>query len=431
MKKPFIMLLAFVLLCAGMLGAVVYAFWDTATESQRENRKLAELPTLSAEGWFSGSFARDFEGFLNDHVFQRDGLIDAAQRLEGYLEKEMEMKLVTAGQAPEGGTEPENQADLPPRDAPASGSGEAGPNQAAPSPEAADSVVILSDRILSTFTYSENNTERYVEAVSAFFDLFPDYVTKVKLLVPFRIAFEPPSVSAVSDDQKAAIQEVYSKLDPLIITVDAYSVLEANSTPLDDIFFRTDHHWTHYGAYLGAKAIFDTLEQTFATIDHYQPVAGDPFLGYLYAQNPSEGLKQHQDTLVCYFPQSHPVLTAENHFYDENGVLTVKTEPLLDPSRYGYYSFAARSYAWLDIQGANPQGPSVLLMGDSYCNALCTWVAENVSRLVVVDPREYDLGREGILELYDQYKFSQVIVCNYVNNLESGYYSGLMQSLTE
>ena len=73
----------------------------------------------------------------------------------------------------------------------------------------------------------------------------------------------------------------------------------------------------------------------------------------------------------------------------------------------------------------------MLLMGDSYCNALCTWVAENVSRLVVVDPREYGLGREGILELYDQYKFSQVIVCNYVNNLESGYYSGLMQSLTE
>ena len=439
MKKPFIMILAFVLLCAGMLGFTGYAFWDTATESQRENRLLAELPTMDDKtwlhDWFSGSFAEAFESFLNDHVYKRDVLIDAAQRMEGFLEKEMEIKLVSTGTTPDNGSKKDQQTGRLPQDtAPENNSGEKNNETLPPAPtgETVDGgVVILNDRILTTYFNSEKNIDCYVEAASAFFDLFPDYVTKVNMLVPTRIAFEEPAVASICDSQKEAIQEVYSRLDPMIYTVDAHSALEANSTVLDDIYFRTDHHWTHYGAYLGAKAIFDTLEQDFVTIDHYQKSFEDTFLGYLYAQHPSESLKQHKDQLICYFPEEHPVLTAENHKYDETGNMTVETAPILDPSRSGYYSFAARNYAWLDIQGANPQGPSVLLVGDSYCNALCTWIAENASRVVLIDPRDYNLGKEGIMELYTRYRFSEVFLCDYVCVLESSYFIGKIGGLTE
>ena len=57
MKKPIITILAFVLLIAAMFGAVLYCFWDTATESVAENRTLASQPTAYRTDWFSGSFS--------------------------------------------------------------------------------------------------------------------------------------------------------------------------------------------------------------------------------------------------------------------------------------------------------------------------------------------------------------------------------------
>ena len=433
MKKPIITILAFVLLIAAMFGAVLYCFWDTATESVAENRTLASQPTANRTDWFSGSFSKAFESFLNDHVYARDVFISAAQTMEGSVEKQMELKIVKSTGALNAPSDTSGPVSQRTQEAVTNEPQTQDPGQTVDESagDTESNVVILSDRILSTFHRSEKKLSYYADTVGAFFDLFPDYVIKVNMLVPSRIAFEESQVAALSDDQKATIEEVYAMLDPMVYTVDAYSALQAAGGDLDKIFFRTDHHWTHFGAYLGAKAIFDTLEQDFTGIEHYEEQSGDPFLGYLYDQHQTESLKQHRDALVCYFPREHETLLVENHRYDESGALTVSMEPILDLSRQGYYSFGSRSFSWMEIEGANPRGPSVLLVGDSYCNALSTWIGENASRLVVIDPRDYTGGKEGVLDLYQKYNFSQVIVCDYTGVLESSYFIGKIKSLTE
>ena len=37
-----------------------------ANASVQENRPLAELPALTVESWFSGSFGEDFETYISD-----------------------------------------------------------------------------------------------------------------------------------------------------------------------------------------------------------------------------------------------------------------------------------------------------------------------------------------------------------------------------
>ncbi|MFR4023082.1 MAG: DHHW family protein [[Eubacterium] siraeum] len=59
--------------------------------------------------------------------------------------------------------------------------------------------------------------------------------------IPFR-------QTAVAADQKLFIKDCYDSV-PSITGIDVYSAL--SSAKNDYIYYRTDHHWTSYGAYLG------------------------------------------------------------------------------------------------------------------------------------------------------------------------------------
>lgn len=53
-----------------------------ARASVLENRPLAEMPSLTVESWFSGSFGEDFEAYLSDNVGFRSVFTTIGARLE-------------------------------------------------------------------------------------------------------------------------------------------------------------------------------------------------------------------------------------------------------------------------------------------------------------------------------------------------------------
>lgn len=442
MKKPWMQTVSFLLLMAVIAGFTFFSFFDDETVSMRENRNLSGRPEFSGENWFSGEFATGFESFLSDHVFERDSVIDTAHVLEDLAAKEMEVQIVASsaavddgGAAPKtSGVKSEGKAEVKEEEK-ADGETESTKTDTASLGIADDEVtgerLILNDRIVGSFVYESNRVEEYVNSVNLFFNMFPDYMTKAIIMVPKRIAFEEPEIAKLADPQLPAIEQTYSLVDPTVIPIDVYSVLKENSARLDNLYFRTDHHWTHFASYLAAKQLFDTLGQPFKPIDKYQKIIGKSFLGYYYAQNHSESIKNHPDELIYYIPTDHDIVKVTCFNYSENGELKTVVKPLIDASRQGYYSFHPSGTDWSAIEGANPDGPSIMLLGDSYTDAFVSWLAENSKSVVKIDPRDYPDGREGLMKIVDEYGINEVVVCDFTDIYSSSWFIGEIESLTE
>ncbi|MBQ2895558.1 MAG: hypothetical protein IJE26_02475 [Oscillospiraceae bacterium] len=81
MKNKFSFVLAYLCLLALLtigVGELLFAEKETH-QSHTENRMLQGFPELSQESFFSGEFMDDFESFLSDGFFGRDGVVSASQ----------------------------------------------------------------------------------------------------------------------------------------------------------------------------------------------------------------------------------------------------------------------------------------------------------------------------------------------------------------
>lgn len=419
MKKPSIVILVFLVVLGGITASTLWSCRDTNTVSVQENRKLSTVPELSKETWFSGEYAKGMEDFLADHAYNREQLLAVSEELEAGLEKKMEVKVVSQ-MVDLGRTE---TADGP--------SGQAVPGKETENPGGdgeTEERIILEDRIFSTYVSNANARNRYRDAVNDFMDMFPNTVTKSNMIVPSRIAYEQ-DYQEFTSDQNEDIQKVYQELDKLIYTVDLWNELRRED--VDDIYFRTDHHWTADGSYIGAKAYLNKIGRSCVPKEQYTRAEGEPFLGYLYAQTKKKSLEDHMDKLVYYV---HPDgISQETVFQRENGTdtqLTPQTEAVLDPSRQGYYTFVESKFVYAVIDGKAEDNSCLLLVGDSYCNVLAPWLSDNFGKVIIVDPREWTEGREKLMELTDQEGVTDVLIADYITVVGNDWFTSQIEKMT-
>lgn len=421
MKKPIVNAVCFVISIFVISAMTVYAFFDDTTISQEENRMLTKQPEWNTENWFSGDFATNFESFLSDHVYERPEFLQIAKSMEGVLEREVDVKVVSHGVDIGVITEKDDQES---EDGQQSAQGE----PPAGSEAEQQDYLVLTDRVLSLFTYNADSSKYYWETANALFENIPDSIHKYLLLAPSRIAFEEEQYKQYSDDQAAAIQEIYDNVDGLVTKVDAYRALEEHAD--EELFFRTDHHWTHLGAYYAAQALFEAAGREYTPIEEYDKREGEQFLGYLYAQNSSETLAKHPDDLIYYV---HENTIGEEVVYVPNesgGVDKVETV-VIDPSRAGYYTFVESSYSYAIVEGKAKDNSCILAIGDSYVSALTPWLSENYGKVIVIDPRYYNEGKAGLESLIQGEGVTDFILVDFSGVIGYNYFTSQIAQLLE
>lgn len=83
MKNKFSFVITYLCLLALLtvgMGELLFADKESRM-SQTENRMLQGFPELNADSFFSGEFMDDFESFLSDSFFGRDGVVKTSQNL--------------------------------------------------------------------------------------------------------------------------------------------------------------------------------------------------------------------------------------------------------------------------------------------------------------------------------------------------------------
>ena len=339
MSKKFNIFLT-VLFCAFIGGvAVISLLLPDKDFSELENRNLQKPPKLSAESLSDGKFMADAEDYVSDHIAGRDFWVAAkawSERLSGKKENEgvyfgKENTLINRVNAPE-------RSKL--------------------------------DRDMGYVDALAGNVD-----VPVYFGLIPSAAEVWKERLP---------EGAPTADEKAIIDNLYFSTGAA--TIDLYGALSAHRD--EDIYYRTDHHWTSLGAFYGANAILDALGLEPLDLNDYpKTTVTEAFYGTLFSTSGVRWLPP--DRIDAYVPDEGVDVTSWFNGSPAEGSLYVDSK-LAVKDKYAYFLGGNQPLCVVESEKV-PDGPKALLIRDSYSDSLTPFLTERFSEIHLFDLR-YNLN---------------------------------------
>ena len=187
-----------------------------------------------------------------------------------------------------------------------------------------------------------------------------------------------------------ALQQKLEKEDVLI---SVEPVLDAHKE--EEIYYRTDHHWTTLGAWYAyeqyTKAVGGDLQRAQGK-KKFRCISKD-FYGTTYAKI---NYARQADKIEIYEPEDK--LRVVYNMGEK------KTKTLYDFSFLKtadqYSVFTGGNQAVLEITGGIKNGKTLLLIKDSFANSILPFLAEDYEKHVVVDLRQLNVSGDRLLEMF-------------------------------
>lgn len=187
---------------------------------------------------------------------------------------------------------------------------------------------------------------------------------------------------------KPGVEQALAQFGPLF---DLTPVL-ADPAKRDSYYWRTDHHWTP----AGALAAIGAISQDAATLGVDIPADNRPYATHTYAtfygsigREVTAGGTSKPDVFAVPLPSTLRAHVCSAGVCDKP---TFVTRIAKDPTKYAnrYRAFVGGDYGYQRIENPSPQAHGrILLIKDSFGDALSTYLAERVSTLVTIDERHY------------------------------------------
>ena len=452
-----------VLLCTALALLLVIGVWSLfgngETVSAVDGKTLAEKPEFTFASLFDGSYLPALERSYSDHFPMRDTLLEvgkAMNRFYYYSGSDENAVLIIGGStgAEQGGerldtaltppvTTPTQTPtpDEPPEEKPDDTPAEPAPEDTPQQPEEqtppeldepaeedatwAGNVIVVGTRAMEIPSANEQIIESYADAVGRLADAMGSGVRTISLVTPNGGEFySPQSMHTGIHSQKAMIEHCYASMDAGIVTVDAYSGLREHAD--EYIYFRTDHHWTQLGAYYAYQKFCEAAGFEAAALDRFQTGVYENFVGSMYTFTKgypqSETLYNNPDTLTYYLPiyETHAKYYADASLQNGVAVSVVYTQ-LPESTTNKYLCYIGGDTPVCVIESA-AEGGTCIVLKESYGNAFVPFLTSHYSKIIVIDPREFNRDGKPSLDLASfaaEQGIDDLIVINYpymINN---------------
>ncbi len=302
--------------------------------SAAENRPLQKFPKFSFQELTDGDWTKDFETYLNDHMPLRTFFVGAkaeVQKVLGYK-------------------------------------------------EIGGAYIGEDDYIFQKIDVTDENMS---ESLAVFYEFANE--NKDKNVVISVV----PSASHVLSDKMPEYANVYDETsfqqfaEELLKDeyVDLTDALKGN----EDIYYRTDHHWTSNGAYIGFKEI--AKELNLSIVDDYNVTkVSDGFLGTTYSKSCFFGVRA--DDILRYDLVGYDIpYTMYIKETDETLNSVYFKENLKVKDQYTY--FMGHNRALIQIETGNNTGKEITVIKDSIANSFIPFLIPYYDKINVVDLRFY------------------------------------------
>lgn len=322
-------------------GAAMLILPD-AEFSDNENRYLAQAPELSVENFFSGKFGSDFETYLADQFPLRETFIEVkatSEKLSGKREN--------------------------------------------------NGAYLCGDALISRVDEPEQSRVDgnldYLNRLAANLDALgiPGYLTVLPTAADVNSDKLP--YGAPTADEAYWLDYIAEHTD--LEYIDTRSVLLEHKD--EQVFYRTDHHWTTLGAYYGYTAAMNAMGIEPKPQDDFEKtVLSDSFYGTTYS---SSGVRDIEPDTIEGWAEEKKFTVVRT---DEKGEYTSElyVDSFLE-EKDKYSAFLGGNCPLVVVKNKTIRDGSVLVViRDSYADSEVAFLAEHFGEVHLVDPRYYKIG---------------------------------------
>lgn len=427
--------------------------------SELEKRDLAEFPDMSDFNKIKenpGKFTADVSTWFSDTEPYRDELMTLSMKIRGAMKGDFrsEEETVSFRPADTGMAEAADDVEVAEGLDDAVASNDAEPTSAASVSDSADDddindgkaklgssgtiIVGKGDKVraLMAFGGSPNGGGGYVDLLNTLANEFPGR-NVYAMIAPLATEFYLPEKAAkASKPQKPFIYSVRDRLSPKVKFVDVYDELSKHTK--EDIYLRTDHHWAPLGGYYAAKRLASTAGVPFKGLDAYESHTIKNYVGTMYGYSKDISVKNAPEDFVYYTPTG---VTYDAEFVaytlNKDFKITKESKPykasffkkFKDGSSQAYLSFIGTDQAFVKVKTSTPGNRRLLIIKDSYGNAVPGNLFYSFNEVHVIDFRYFT---HNLKEYVTKNGITDIAVCfNVFNAYSSGSASKVKKMLTQ
>ena len=295
--------------------------------SQNENRVLEELPKFSFFSLKSGDFTKKFEAYCKDQFIFKDTLVGARSKLDYALGK-----------------------------------------------REFNNVYIGSDKnYYEKYKYDEKKVDKFIKYVNdidvkdKYIAICPDKGEVYSERLPKGAAFSDERV--VLDRYKNEIGATY---------IDLYKLMMDHKD--EYIFYKSDHHWRE-GAYLAYKELTKTMG--LEEIKDIEKVTCDNFRGSLDSK--SSYYNSAVDEILFYLPKNYDEIKVKG---DDKEIKVLNKDEFKKKDKYK--ALFSGNYGLVEIEGNPDSDKTLLIVKDSFANAVASLFTNEYKTIYMVDKRFFN-----------------------------------------
>lgn len=197
-------------------------------------------------------------------------------------------------------------------------------------------------------------------------------------------------------DQKRMIAQVKRELEESVNWIDVESILNKHTD--EEIYYKTDKHWTSLGAYYVFEESAEQLGIRKSSAGKFAtyPVTAT-FNGNLSSRS---GYKQNVKEVIDIYTQTEGDTDVVVNYVDEQR----KTASLYDSSKLKssnqYEVFLGGDTSVVDIKTVSENSGRLLVVKDSFGNSFIPFLTPYYREIVVVDPKYYGGTIKDIMDTY-------------------------------
>jgi hypothetical protein len=233
--------------------------------------------------------------------------------------------------------------------------------------------------------------------VPTYFALIPDK----SLVWADRLPANAPNV-----DDGSVIRDTAALVSDKVNWIDLSDALKG-----DDVFYRTDHHWSTMGAYQGYTALMNAMNGSVTVPDRVPALVSDSFYGTTFSSSGAGWITP--DEMYTWVPEGTLSVTRYPTGRPEKGQLYDLSKLEVKDK---YSMFLGGNQPLCIIENENSDGGKLLVIRDSYCDSLAPFLGLDYSEVHLWDLR---YNRTSLKQYILQNGIDQVLVIYSNSNFAS------------
>ncbi|MCD7819587.1 MAG: hypothetical protein LUH07_11140 [Lachnospiraceae bacterium] len=341
------------LFCILIFGFSIATLISPDTEySETENRTLAQMPEFSLESLLDGSFETDYEDYLTDQFVLRDEWISLKTSAERAMLRTESNDIYFAD----------------------------------------DDYLIEAHTDTFTAERALENIQLLAQFSEKYAELFgEDHMTIMIVSNAVDILRDKLPAFASPYDEGDYLDEIEGCL-PEGLWFDVRSILQDHSE--EEIYYRTDHHWTTLAAFYVYQAWAEAQGYTLPAADMYEiETVTEEFEGTIQSKL---GIHTVTDSIELYLDPEDPLYTVEKDGSGEISYSLYDYSALDTKSKYDI--FLGGNNALTQITTSAETGRKILVIKDSYAHCFVPFLLTEFDEIDVLDIRYYNQELSALIE---------------------------------